>query len=50
MLLIIGIGVWGGMKLDEVFHTAHPYFTIFVSLFAVVAAIVVVIRSVMNDQ
>ncbi len=50
MGIIIALGAWGGMKLDERYGNETPYFTIFLSLFAVIAAILIVIRSVLSDK
>jgi len=43
MGLVIAIGVWGGIKLDELFGFATPWLTILLSMVGVGAAIYVVI-------
>lgn len=35
MIVIIGLGAFAGLKLDEYFQTSAPYFTAAVSLLAV---------------
>ncbi len=50
MGIIIALGAWGGQKLDERFQNETPYFTIFLSLLAVIIAILIVIRSVLSDK
>jgi hypothetical protein len=39
MLIIIGIGVFGGIKLDDWLHMRFPLFTVVLSLAAVMLAI-----------
>jgi hypothetical protein len=39
MLIIIGLGVFGGLKLDRWLHTRFPVFTVVLSFLAVVLAI-----------
>ena len=48
MLVIIGIGVWGGIKLDQMTHLKFPVFTIVLSLIAVVVAIYFVVRDLLK--
>jgi len=50
MGIIIALGAWGGQKLDERFANETPYFTIFLSLLAVIIAMLIVIRSVLSDK
>jgi len=45
MVLIIGIFVFAGIKLDAYFHTSRPWFTLGLSLFGVVIAMIYMIRS-----
>ncbi len=45
---IIFVGVWGGMKLDEIFQYEQPWFTIGLSLTAVFAALYQVIKQVIS--
>lgn len=44
MLVVIVIGVWGGLKLDEYFNCENQTFTIVCSLVAVFAAIYLAIK------
>jgi hypothetical protein len=39
MLFMIGLGVFGGIKLDHWLHTKFPLFTVLLSLVAVVSAV-----------
>ena len=39
MVIIIGLGVLGGIKLDDWLHLRFPLFTVFLSMGAVVLAI-----------
>jgi hypothetical protein len=39
MLVIIGLGVWGGIKLDEIITWDFPIFTLVLSLASVAIAI-----------
>lgn len=48
MILIIGLGAWMGIKLDEHFGLKTPVFTISLLLFSVIASMVYVIRSLMR--
>lgn len=50
MLIIIAAGAFGGQWLDKRFGLETPIFTIILSLLAVAAAIVLVIRSVLNED
>jgi ATP synthase protein I len=43
MLVIIGLGVWGGYKLDKIYHT-ESIFTIVLSLVSVILSMALVIR------
>lgn len=49
MLVIIGLGVWGGIQLDKLFDT-NPLLTILLSLIGVVIAIFIVIRTLLNTK
>jgi putative F0F1-ATPase subunit (Ca2+/Mg2+ transporter) len=44
MLIIIGLGTYGGIKLDELLKIKFPIFTIVCSLASVALAIYVVIK------
>jgi F0F1-type ATP synthase assembly protein I len=44
MLLAIGLGVWGGIKLDQWLDLKFPVFTVVLSLLGVVASLLQLIR------
>lgn len=48
MVVIIGLGVWCGIKLDKVTQLKFPVFSIVLSLLAVVIAIYFVIRDLLK--
>ena len=50
MLVIIGIGVWGGIKLDEIYPNRFQTFTIVCSLLGIGMALYFVIRQVNKFQ
>lgn len=50
MAAIIGLGAWGGKQLDQYYQTSKPYFTIFLSLAAIAAALYLVIRDVSKKK
>ena len=50
MAAIIGIGTYGGMKLDEKFKREFPLFTLILSLLSVFIALYIVIKQVMNEK
>jgi len=50
MLVIILIGVFGGIKLDEWLNLAFPVFTIVLSLLAVMLAIYSVIKDLLKNN
>lgn len=50
MAAIIGIGTYGGIKLDEKFKKEFPLFTVILSLLSVFIALYVVIKQVMNEK
>lgn len=45
---VILLGVWGGMKLDEMYEMETPWFTIVLSLFAVFGAMYMIIKEVIR--
>jgi MFS-type transporter involved in bile tolerance (Atg22 family) len=47
---IIGLGAWGGVKLDEKFQTGSKIFTISLSLASIFIAMYLVIRDVLKMQ
>jgi F0F1-type ATP synthase assembly protein I len=48
MLIIILIGVFGGMKLDQWIHLSVPVFTIVLSILAVILSIYTVTRDLLK--
>lgn len=48
MLVTIGIGVWGGIKLDE-WLGLSPLFTVVLSLVAVIGSLVLLIRGLPKE-
>lgn len=50
MAAIIGLGAWGGKKLDHRYQTQKPYFTVLLSLAAIAAALYMVIRDVTKNR
>jgi hypothetical protein len=47
MFVIIGVGTFSGVKLDEKFPNKHNLFTVILSLLAVIMSIVFVIRRIL---
>jgi len=39
MIVILGLGVWGGIKLDGLLHLSFPIFTVILSFIAVLLAL-----------
>jgi hypothetical protein len=50
MLVIIGLGTYGGIKLDELLKIKFPVFTIVCSLASVALAIYVVIKDLLKKK
>jgi len=50
MALVIGLGVWAGVKLDDRLSMRFPAFTVGLSLFAVIIAMVMVILKVTHSK
>jgi hypothetical protein len=48
MIVIIGLGTFIGMKLDEKFPNPHSLYTLFGTLFAVLSSIYFVIKRVIK--
>ncbi|GAL83717.1 hypothetical protein MYP_944 [Sporocytophaga myxococcoides] len=48
MIATMCLGAWAGIKLDEHFHVKSQLFTIFLTIFSVIAAIYLVIRGLMK--
>jgi hypothetical protein len=44
MMAYIGLGVWGGIKLDEIINIKFPVFTIVLSLVGVFLSIYMLIK------
>lgn len=50
MGIVIAIGVWGGIKLDEFFKFDTPVFTIVLSLLSVFAAIYLALKDFIKKE
>jgi F0F1-type ATP synthase assembly protein I len=50
MGLTIFLGVWGGIKLDQVFQFEKPAMTLVCSLLGVITAVYIVIRDVLRKR
>ncbi|WP_411029434.1 AtpZ/AtpI family protein [Spongiimicrobium sp. 3-5] len=50
MIVIIGLGSWGGVKLDEKYPNEYHIFTLICSLASVAIATYMVIRQVSNTS
>ncbi|WP_262482280.1 AtpZ/AtpI family protein [Catalinimonas alkaloidigena] len=50
MIAVIGLAVWGGMRLDAHFAFAFPWFTVVLSVLGFVGAILGVIRSLPKGE
>jgi len=48
MLIVIGLGVWGGVRLDKFVAWRFPVFTVLLSLGAVFLAIYIVIKDLLK--
>ena len=48
MLVIILLGIWGGVKLDELIDIGFPLFTVLLSFISVGLAIYVVIKDLIK--
>ncbi len=48
MLTIMLMGVFGGHKLDEIIHTSKPYFTIILTIIAVILAVYYTIKDLIR--
>jgi len=49
MIVVLGLAVWGGMRLDEVVGNKFPTFMIVFALLAFTASLIVTIRSLPKD-
>jgi F0F1-type ATP synthase assembly protein I len=50
MFVIIGVGTFGGIKLDEYFQNKNNLFTIIFSLLSVILSILYVVRSIISSS
>lgn len=50
MFVIIGVGTFGGIKLDEYFQNKNDLFTITLSLLSVILSIIYVVRSIVSSS
>lgn len=50
MFVIIGIGTFAGIKLDEYFQNKNDLFTITLSLLSVILSILYVVRSIISSS
>ncbi|GAA3949978.1 AtpZ/AtpI family protein [Hymenobacter algoricola] len=50
MLAIIGLCTWGGLRLDEHYHTDRPWFTLGLMVFGLIAATYQIIRGVSRNE
>lgn len=48
MLVIIALGAWGGIKLDEYLHTPFPVFTLILILLSVALSIYSVVKNLLK--
>jgi hypothetical protein len=50
MGVIIGLGAWGGKKLDVHYGTSKPYYTIILSLVAIATALYLVLKDFIKPK
>ena len=50
MVVVIGVGCWGGFKLDEYFKTSTPVFTIVLSLVSIFASLYLVLKDFIKPK
>jgi len=50
MLVIILLGVWGGIELDDWIDIGFPVFTVILSILSVIAAIYVVTKDLLKKK
>jgi len=50
MGLIIGLGAWGGHKLDQHYNTSKPVWTIVLSLLGIAAGLYVVLKDFIKPK
>jgi F0F1-type ATP synthase assembly protein I len=50
MAVTIGLGAWGGQKLDKHYQTSKPVFTIVLSLLGIAAALYFVLKDFIKPK
>jgi F0F1-type ATP synthase assembly protein I len=50
MAVLIGLGAWGGMKLDEHYQNETPGFTIVLSLLGIGTALYLVLKDFLHQK
>ena len=50
MGIIILVGTYAGQKLDEYFQSSQPYWTVFLALFSIFAALYVVLKDLFTGK
>jgi ATP synthase protein I len=50
MAVIIGLGCWGGYKLDKIYNNKTPIFTIVLSLLSIFAALYFVLKDLIKPK
>jgi hypothetical protein len=50
MAVIIGLGAWGGKKLDEMYSNDHHIWTIVLSLTSIFAALYLVLKDLIKPK
>jgi len=50
MAVIIGLGCWGGNKLDKMYNNDPPVFTIVLSLLSIFAALYLVLKDFIKPK
>ena len=48
MAVTIGLGAWGGSKLDAYYHNSTPVFTIILSLLGIFGALYLVLKDLIK--
>ena len=50
MIVVIGLGCWGGDKLDKMYNNTTPIFTIVLSLVSIFAAMYLVLKDLIKPK
>ena len=50
MAVTIGVGCWGGYKLDQIYNNKTPVFTIVLSLISIFAALYLVLKDFIKPK